>query len=49
MATANQNQILHSQKLKTNVLKHKINGNHPTKKKKKRKKEKHTINWKTMF
>ena len=31
----NQNQTLHSQKLKRKVLKHKINGNHPTKKKKK--------------
>ena len=31
-ATINQNQILHSQKLKRKVLKHKINGNHPTQK-----------------
>ena len=31
-ATTNRNQTLHSQKLKTKVLKHKINGNHPTKK-----------------
>ena len=28
-ATANQNQTLHSQKLKRKVLKHKRNGNHP--------------------
>ena len=28
--TTNQNQILHSQNLKRKVLKHKINGNHPT-------------------
>ena len=33
-ATTNQNQTLHSQKLKRKVLKHKINGNHPTKKRK---------------
>ena len=31
-AATNQNQTLHSQKLKRIVLKHKINGNHPTKK-----------------
>ena len=31
-ATTNQNQTLHSQKLKRKVHKHKINGNHPTKK-----------------
>ena len=31
-ATTNQNQTLHSQKLKRKVLQHKINGNHPTKK-----------------
>ena len=30
--TTNQNQTLHSQKLKRKVLKHKINGNHSTKK-----------------
>ena len=30
-ATTNQNQTLHKQKLKRKVLKHKINGNHPTK------------------
>ena len=35
-ATTNQNQTLHSQKLKIKVLEHKINGNHPTKKRKKR-------------
>ena len=29
-ATTNQNQTLHSQKLKAKVLKHKINGNHPS-------------------
>ena len=29
-ATKNQNQTLHSQKLKRKVLKHKINGNRPT-------------------
>ena len=34
-ATTNQNQTLHSQKLKRKVLKHKTNGNHPTKKRKK--------------
>ena len=34
-ATTNQKQTLHSQKLKK-VLQHKINGNHPTKKRKKR-------------
>ena len=33
-ATTNQNQILLSQKLKKKVHKHKINGNHPTKKRK---------------
>ena len=44
-ATTNHNWTLHSQKLKRKVLKHKINGNHPTK----RKKEKHRINWKTRF
>ena len=33
-ATTNQNQTLHSQKLKRKVLKHKINGNHPMKKRK---------------
>ena len=31
-ATTNQNQTLHSQKLKRKVLKHKINGNHQKKK-----------------
>ena len=34
-ATANQNQTLHPQKLKRKVFKHKINGKHPSKKKKK--------------
>ena len=33
-ATTNQNQTLHSQKLKRKILKHKINGNHPTQKRK---------------
>ena len=33
-ATTNQNQILHLQKLKRKALKHKTNGNHPTKKRK---------------
>ena len=41
-----ENQTLHSQKLKRKVLKNKINGNHPTKK---RRKEKHRINWRTRF
>ena len=45
-ATTNQNQILHSQKMKRKVLKHKINGNNPTQK---RRKEKDIINWKTRF
>ena len=36
-ATTNQNQTLHSQKLKRKVLKHKINGNHPTQKRKEEK------------
>ena len=36
-ATANQIQTLHSQKLKRKVLKHKINGNHPTQKRKEEK------------
>jgi len=38
-ATTNQNQTLHSQKWKRKVLKHKINGNHLTKKKKKNRRE----------
>ena len=42
-ATTNQNQILHSHKLKRKILKHKINGNHPIQK---RKEEKHRTNWK---
>ena len=33
-ATTNKNQILHSPKLKIKVHEHKINRNHPTKKKK---------------
>ena len=47
-ATTNQNQILHSQKLKRKVLEHKINRNHPTKKIEESK-EKHRINQKTRF
>ena len=39
-ATISQNQTLHSQKLKRKVLKHKINGNHPTKKRKEEKRKK---------
>ena len=42
-ATTNQNQVLHSQKLKRKAHKHKINGNHSTKKKKKRKEERRNI------
>ena len=34
-ATTNQNQIIHSQKLKRRGQKHKIKGNHTTKKRKK--------------
>ena len=45
-ATTNQNLTSHSQKLKRKALKHKVNGNHPTKK---RKEEKHRIHWKTRF
>ena len=53
-ATTNQNQTLHSQKLKRGGQKHKIKGNNPTKKRKKKErekgtKEKHRINWKTRF
>ena len=48
-ATTNQNQTLHSQEQKIKGHKHKINGNHPTKKKKKGTKEKNRINWKTRF
>ena len=33
-ATTNQNQILHSQKLKRKVLEHKIKGNHTNQKRK---------------
>ena len=40
-ATTNQNQTLHSQKLK--ALKHKINGNHPTKKRKEEKRNVESI------
>ena len=36
-ATTNKSQTLHSQKLKRKVLKHKRNGNHPTKKRKEEK------------
>ena len=36
-ATTKQNRTLHSQKLKRKVLKHKINGNHPTQKRKEEK------------
>ena len=36
-ATTNQNQTLHSQKLKRKVLKHKISGNHPTQNRKEEK------------
>ena len=38
--TTNQNQTLHSQKLKRKILKHKINGNHPPPPKKNKKKKK---------
>ena len=37
-ATTNQNQTLHSQKLKRKVHKHKINGNHPNKRRKEQRK-----------
>ena len=47
--TTNQNQTLHSQKLKRKGHKHKRKGNHPTKKREKGTKEKHRINWKTRF
>ena len=46
-ATTNQNQTLHSQKLKRRGHKHKIKGNHLTKKK--GTKGEHRINWKTKF
>ena len=36
-ATTNQNQTLHSQKLKRKVFKHKINGNYPATKERKKK------------
>ena len=55
-ATASQNQTTtHSQKLKREGCEHKINGNHPTKKRKKKgKKEKHKIGkqglkWKNIY
>ena len=44
-ATTNQNQILHSQKLKRKGHKHQIKGNHPTKERK----EQRRLNWKTSF
>ena len=44
-ACTNQNQTLHSQKLKRRKHKHKIKGNDLIKKRK----EKHRINWKTRF
>ena len=44
-ATTNQNQTIHSQKLKRGH-KHKIKGNHPINK---RKEERGNINWKTRF
>ena len=37
-ATTNQNQTLHSKKTEKKILKQKINGNYPTKKKKKEQK-----------
>ena len=46
-ATINQKQILHSQKLKRKGQKHKIKGNHPTKKRKEQRRNR--INWKTKF
>ena len=39
-AAAHQNQTSHSQKLKRNILKYKLNGNHPTKKRKEDKRNK---------
>ena len=50
MATTNQNQTIYSQKLKRRGHKHKIKGNHPTKKKERKEKgtkEKHRTKWKT--
>ena len=44
-ATTNQNQTIHSQKLKRRGQNHKIKGNHPTKKEK-GKKQKHRMKWK---
>ena len=46
-ATTNQNQTIHSQKLKKRGHKHKIKGNHPTEKRKEQKGNR--INWKTRF
>ena len=47
-ASTNQNQTIHSQKLKRRVHKHQLKGNHPTKKRKEPK-DRHRINWKTRF
>jgi len=47
--STNQNRTLHSQKLKRKIFEHKINGNHPTKKKKIGRKEKYKIKKKTKF
>ena len=46
-ANTNQNQTIHSQKLKRRGHKHKIKGNHPTKKRKEQRRNR--INWKTRF
>ena len=46
-ATTNQNQTLYPQKLKRRGHKHKIKGNHPTKKRKEQRRNR--INWKTRF
>ena len=46
-ASTNQNQTLHSQKMKRKILKQKIIGDHPTKKKGRM--ENHRINWKMKF
>ena len=46
-ASTNQNQIIHSQKLKVRGHIHKIKGNYQTRKE--RNKEKHRLNWKTRF
>ena len=42
MATTNQNQTLHAQKLKKKLCEHKINGNHPIQKRKKERKNTET-------